>query len=445
VFHLSDGRCRAANAEFETLAGRPLADLVGRSPAEIGLRSEAGNGSGSFPWAELGGEIAVLRPDGTVRRALGFSRIVSGPEGELAVLVLHDWTERLEQERALRESEARYRSLFSGVPVGLYRTNPEGRFLEVNPVLAEMLGYPDAESLRKVNVLDVYSAPQDRDRLRSLLDANGIARGYELMLRRKDGSTLWVELEARVVRDAQGRVVGYEGVVLDITERKLAEGMRRDLVAMLTHDIKTPLASIITFVEFLRDERTSPAERHMALSRIEASAREALALAKNLLDADRIERCGLPLQRQPTSLNSLVEDAVRSQSSLARVYGVALETRLEKGLPLLDVDPHLLDRVVVNLLGNALRFAPQGTAVTVETRLVERQVELRVRDRGPGIPEQKRRELFERFRPISTEQRDSTGLGLFIVRMITEAHGGTVDVECPADGGALFRVSLPLG
>jgi PAS domain S-box-containing protein len=124
---------------------------------------------------------------------------------------------------ALQESEVRYRSLFDGVPVGLYRITAQGRILDANPALVEMLGYPDRESLLAVNAADFYLDPEDRYRRQALLKQAGIVRDFEMQWCRRDGAIIWVRDTARAVRDADGQVQCHEGSLEDITERKQAE------------------------------------------------------------------------------------------------------------------------------------------------------------------------------------------------------------------------------
>jgi PAS domain S-box-containing protein len=143
---------------------------------------------------------------------------------------------RKRAEEALRESEERYRSLFEDIPVGLYRTTPEGQILDANPALAEMLGYPDRDSLLEVNAADTYVNAEDRRRWQTMMGGEGVVQGFEVQLRRRDGTIIWGRDNARAIRDGKGLVLYYEGAVKDITESKMAqEALRQradDLAAL---------------------------------------------------------------------------------------------------------------------------------------------------------------------------------------------------------------------
>ena len=139
-----------------------------------------------------------------------------------------DITERVQMEKALRESEERYRSLFERVPVGLYRTTPEGRVLEANPAILEMLDYPDLESMLAVNTADGYVNPGESARWQDLMNREGMVRDFEAQCLRRDGTAIWTKDNARAVRDADGRVLYYEGATEDISERVRAEQALRE-------------------------------------------------------------------------------------------------------------------------------------------------------------------------------------------------------------------------
>ncbi len=122
--------------------------------------------------------------------------------------------EQAEQRRALKEAEKRYQSLFDGVPVGLYRVVPTGQFLEVNPALVQMLGYPDRAALMQVNAAHLYATPEDRQRWLSLVESKDVVRNFDVQVRRLDGTIIFVRISARTVRDEAGQVLYLEGAMV---------------------------------------------------------------------------------------------------------------------------------------------------------------------------------------------------------------------------------------
>lgn len=152
----------------------------------------------------------------------------SGPHGWIGNAILRDLRERRRAEKELQESKSRYRSLFGGVPVGLYQTTPAGQFLEVNPAMVWILGYPDREALLAVKATDLYVNPEEHRCYQAALEQDGIVRHFEVRFRRPDGEVIWVEGNARAVRDADGQLLYYEGALQDISVRKRAEEALRE-------------------------------------------------------------------------------------------------------------------------------------------------------------------------------------------------------------------------
>ncbi len=156
-------------------------------------------------------------------------------------------------EEALRESEALRHGLFNSVPIGLYRTTPDGRILEANQAFVEMLGYPDRESLVESSALDLYMDPNEHGKWRAIADREGVVQNFEARFRRRSGAAIWVKLDVRVTRDAGGQVMYYEGVIEDITERKHIEKAESEqqVLAEALRDTAAALSSTLEFDEVL--------------------------------------------------------------------------------------------------------------------------------------------------------------------------------------------------
>lgn len=221
---------------------------------------------------------------------------------------------------------------------------------------------------------------------------------------------------------------------------------RADFIATLTHDIKNPLGVIGGYVQMLREEEKSLSpESREYLTRIEAATRRGLMLAVNFLDVTRIGSHRVKLVRNPLDLAVLLRHTLMHQRCLAELKGIRLTEDFDPDLPLVEADDVQLDRVFTNLVDNAIKFTPDnGTVCLRAHRHGPTEVEVVVEDGGEGLQGQAPEAIFERYADLS-RSGESTGLGLFIVKTITEAHGGRVTAENRQEArGARFRVWLPI-
>ena len=171
-------------------------------------------------------EIPILCKDGKIRIVLWNSANIYGEDGKTLIATIaqgQDITERKKTEDALQKSEGRYRTLQANIPVGIFRTTPKGRFLSANPALIEMLGYDSEDEMLAVSVVDIYEIPKRRGEFLKRMNKEGLVVDFEVKLRHKDGLTFWGSLSATAVTDRTGKVIHYDGILKDVTERKHAE------------------------------------------------------------------------------------------------------------------------------------------------------------------------------------------------------------------------------
>jgi signal transduction histidine kinase len=231
-------------------------------------------------------------------------------------------------------------------------------------------------------------------------------------------------------------------------EHRRAHDLRLDLLSSLSHDLKNALGVIDSLAELLLDGSAGPLNDDQAdlTRRIQGSTRQVIALSQNLIDAERVEAGRLVLQRRPTSLTTVIDDALIVAGAASEIKGVALQSHVERGLPAIAIDPVQIERVLANLLGNAIKFTPAGGRVRLTARARGEGVEVAVTDDGPGIPAEELPRLAERhFRGSRSGGVEGSGLGLFIVRAVVEAHGGTLRIASGVGRGTTVTVSLPLG
>jgi signal transduction histidine kinase len=236
-----------------------------------------------------------------------------------------------------------------------------------------------------------------------------------------------------------------------IESRALAESAsqhKSQFLANMSHELRTPLNSVLGFTEMLSDGIYGelPERAKGALAKVEANGRHLLGLINDVLDLSKIEAGQLKLSLGEYSLAELVNGLIASTEALARTKGLALTTTIAPGLPPGKGDERRLAQVLINLVGNAVKFTESG-AVEVRARRVHDEFEITVRDTGPGIAPEDQERIFSEFQQVddsSTRSKGGTGLGLAISKRIIEIHGGTLTVESALGKGSTFRVQLPV-
>lgn len=230
-------------------------------------------------------------------------------------------------------------------------------------------------------------------------------------------------------------------------EAQQARELRLDLLSGVSHDLKNPLGVIESLAELLLDGSAGELNPQQAdlTRRIRASTRQVITLSQNLIDAERIDAGRLVVMPRRASLAKVIDDALVVARSASAIKGIALHAQVEAGLPLLVLDTVQMERVIANLLGNAVKFTPAGGRVRLSARRQRGTVMLSVADDGPGIPPEELPRLSEpHFRGIRSRGIDGAGLGLFIVRAVVEAHGGTLRIASNVGQGTTVTVSLPV-
>jgi len=234
----------------------------------------------------------------------------------------------------------------------------------------------------------------------------------------------------------------------ELCESEHKNQLLRDLSAMITHDLKGPLTTVMGFLDLLARE---PLEEHQKeYVQIALADSQCLSvLIAGILDAAKIESGEMKLRREPTEVREKIEEALGLIAYQLREKEILLETAISPDLPRVPTDPELFRRVVLNLVGNAVKFSPQGGRLAVEATLDSRShsVVVSMQDEGPGIPKEYQSRIFDKFVQVGTgkpAEKISVGLGLAFCKLAVEAHGGEIWVESEPGHGARFSFSLPL-
>jgi signal transduction histidine kinase len=215
-----------------------------------------------------------------------------------------------------------------------------------------------------------------------------------------------------------------------------------DLVALLVHDLRSPLSGVVAHLQLMQEELTGRA----AVDATQAlrSAETALGRLEEALQIRLLEEGGLTVHREPVALRAIVDETISTLESIARKKNIQL-TGSTEGEPMAPIDGKLLRRSLENLLTNALKYTPSGGDVSVAVRRENGAVEIAVSDRGPGIPDDLKHTMFEKFGSVEAKRggaRQGFGLGLYLVKLVAQGHGGAVSVEDRPGGGTVFRMTL---
>jgi PAS domain S-box-containing protein len=428
-------------------------EAVGRhntDGAAVDLEYRFRTGDGAWKW---------IRDQATiVRDAAGRPRFSQG--------LMFDITELKETEEHLREAEQRYRAIVEHVPAAIYVDQADGSMASVyvSPQIEQIMGITPQEYLDDPEAWLKLMRPDHREEIRaSYLQAIAERRSWraEYPVVHPDGHEVWVHDETTFLLDDNGDPLFLQGVMFDVTERKLAEQalqeserrereaaerlraldeMKNTFLAAVSHELRSPLTSILGLALTLDQQDLPPEDRSDLTARLAANARKLDRLLKDLLDIDRLNRGIVTPNVRPTDVGALVRRTVESldlpgqRSILVQAEPVTV-----------PVDPAKVERIVENLLANAARHTTTDTGIWVRVWEERFGVVIAVEDEGPGVPSDLRQAIFEPFRqgPTASPHSPGTGIGLSLVAMFADLHGGRAWVQDREGGGASFRVFLP--
>ena len=360
--------------------------------------------------------------------------------GEPAVLgVAVDITERVRLEKQVRN--------FFELPLDPMAIATEsGRFTRVNPAFVDTLGFTEEELLNShYSELIHPDDLEETSRLIGRLQKGERITDFQNRLRCKDGSYRW--LSWRIVPDTETGL--FYAVARDITKWKEAERLKDEFVSVVSHELRTPLTSVRGALDLALSDQLGPmppkAERMLELAR--DNTRRLSRLVDDILDIQKIEEGRVEFDIRPVDPVEVARDVVSTHSSYADRHEVALEVECLPVDRAVEADADRLHQTLTNLVSNAIKFSPPGESVTLRVNQPdEAHVAFEVEDHGPGIAEEFRDRVFDKFtQSDSSDTRKSggTGLGLSIARSLPKAMGGTIDFRTQTDLGTTFRVVLP--
>jgi PAS domain S-box-containing protein len=376
-------------------------------------------------------------------------------------------------ERSLREGEERLRVTLQSIGDGVIATDPAGHVVFMNPVAERLTGWTERDARGRMlddvfHIVNEYSRTAVQSPVAKVLSEGAVVGlANHTVLLSRDGAETPIDDSGAPIRDAAGDVMGVVLVFRDVSDRKRQElerlhleqeeaarrdaerasAMKDEFLAILSHELRSPLQGILGWLTVLRELRTDPAQQDHALQAIERGVHQQAQLVNDILDISRIVAGKLQLEREPVELAAVVDDCIDQALPLAQEKGLQLDSEVITCGTVLG-DRHRLRQSVTNLLANAIKFTPGGGHIAVQCYRDGDEIVIVVRDSGEGIAADFLPRIFERFSQGSGAQRRTAsglGLGLSIVRQIIDLHGGSVRAESEGIGrGATFTLRVPV-
>ncbi len=414
------------------------------------------------------------------------------------------------RQASLQESEERYRSLFNRVPIGLFRTSLKGDLLDANPAFIRMFGFPGLEEIKPVNMAKHFVNSEVRKKTFAALELNGSTADLETQMIKYDGEVIWVRITTQAYHDEGKGLLFYEGSLEDITERKKAEDDLREIneelearvelrtgelyelnqelteinrqlkksnialeerteelsvaiekaevankaksafLANMSHELRTPLNAILGYSQLMQKNNfLSPEQRQQYVNTIHYSGEHLLAIINDILEISKIEAKQVIIRNTVFDLHALLHHIDMMFRPVIKAKGLKFEIITSDTVPCyLKSDENKLRQVLINLIGNAVKFTRKGS-ITVRVSLKRKiqnhtRLAIEVEDTGIGIAEQERGKIFQYFEQTSSgmQTQGGTGLGLAISREYARLMGGDITFTSREGKGSIFYMEI---
>jgi NtrC-family two-component system sensor histidine kinase KinB len=352
----------------------------------------------------------------------------------------------------LLQAQQQAQAAIDSLPDPILIFDLEGHLLSANRATERILHVTVEESTGDpmVRAEPQIRAVVEKVRVKALADEAGYApAGFDEAVRVSpsggDGNDLFLLPRAARVTTEQGGLVGVTVILQDVTRVLRFDELKNNLVATVAHEFRTPLTSLRMAVHLCAEESVGPLnDKQLDLMQAARQDTERLQqIVDDLLDLSRIQAGRMELHRRQVSVESLIREAILPFASAARDKNVTLKAELPPGLGEVEVDTERLQLVLANLIGNAVRYTPAGGSIVVRGRRLETAAVIEVQDSGPGIPKQYQAAVFDKFFRMPGSGAGGAGLGLYIAKEITLAHGGRLNLSSEPGQGSLFSLELP--
>ncbi len=463
------------NEAWTTVTGFELDRSMGRNLFDLMYTNDQAEQKNNF-YKMVKGQSKSYRSFTKIRCANGSYRTVEIAVSMLrqdenkdlrAVGTITDVEERRRAERALGEAEKKYRAIVENAANGIYQVTPEGQFLSANPAFAKIIGYNAAEEiLRDVNKAQeqLYISASERDKILKDVATLKMPKNYEVEVKRKDGSIIWVSETIRPVYDDEGTLLFYEGSMSDVDQRKKAEIALREAIkksdlanrakseflANMSHELRTPLNSIIGFAEIIKNEAFGKIEQEEYAGyakNIFGSGNRLLNVINEILDVSQIETGERDLKEGIVNIKGVTLSCLDMMKAKAQAKTIRIENKVTDANGNIIGEKHAVKQMMLNLLSNAIRYSPENSFIMVDTEKdAEGRLHLSITDTGVGLNDEELEKALSPFGQLDTEhsrEKSGTGLGLTLVKSLIELHGGELEIVSQKNIGTTATLIFP--
>jgi len=344
----------------------------------------------------------------------------------------------------IESARKRYYDLFEDSVDPILVTDLKGNILEANRQAVADSGY-SLDELKHFSIRDLHALPEEKTGAHYEHIPDDGAVTYESDLVQKNRDLTPIEVHASQISISGGPCIQW--ILRDLKERKALDKLREDLSAMIYHDLRAPLANIISSLEIMGSMLTAE-DSHSFGSLMEIADRSTermQRLLSGLLDINRLESGQEITTKKASAISRLVQDAVETIRPTILAKDESIDYDLQANLPEVTVDEDMIRRVLMNLIENASKFSPSGSTIRVGAKQDTKYMYVWVDDQGAGIPDKAKERIFDKFVQIHGENSiKGLGLGLAFCRLAVQAHGGTIWVENLPQGGSRFIFTLPV-
>jgi len=406
--------------------------------------------------------------DGTLRYLEGTGKnMLKSPVIKGFVVNYRDVTDRIKAEKALRKSEANYKSIIDNLTDVYYKADANGKLIFASRSSLAMFGYSSMNEIIGNSIENLYPNSNQRKEFTSLLTKNGRVKNYHASLLRNDGSQIYVEVNASIVLDENGEYCGVEGIVRDITDRKEAElalqkseenlkqllKTKDRLFSIIAHDLKSPFNAIIGFSDLLSNnfDTFNINQKKKFINIIRESSENAYKLLENLLLWSRSQQGEMDYKPDKESLYLLSFATIEFLKHTIQNKNIEISNQISEKVNV-KVDKNMVLTIFRNIINNAIKFTKKGGSISLSSSLFtdknnQKFVKITIKDSGVGIPKHIIEKLFlitENISTTGTEDELGTGLGLIICKEFIDKHSGEIWVESKVGKGSSFNFTLPV-